>query len=220
MKKVLIIILAVLFSADIFSQSAIHREDIEWLDVWVSNTNKKDLPRALLIGNSITRSYYKEVESQLKGVAYVAQLATSKSLGDPALLQEIALILKNTPFDVVHFNNGLHGWKYTEDEYRASFPEMLDIIRENAPNAKLIWASSTPIQKDDLNQNRTMDRIRARNMIALECIEGQGIVVDDLFTVANAHPEYYEGGDGVHLAPVGVKAIGTVVANVIKEVIK
>jgi len=33
------------------------REDIEWLDVWMPNTNEKKLPRVLLVGDSITRAY-------------------------------------------------------------------------------------------------------------------------------------------------------------------
>ena len=29
------------------------REDIEWLNVWLPHTNDRDLPRVLLIGNSL-----------------------------------------------------------------------------------------------------------------------------------------------------------------------
>lgn len=218
MKKVLIIVL-IAFSVNVFSQDKISREDVEWLDIWIPSTLKDDKPRILLMGNSITRSYYKEVGAQLKDVAYVAQFATSKSLGDPALLQEIELVLKNTSFDVIHFNNGLHGWGYTEDEYRAGFSEMLDVIKEIAPEAKLIWASSTPVHCDESRPEfPKMERIKARNMLALECIEGQNIAVNDLFTLANAHPEYYEGGDGIHLVPIGVKALGTHVAKVLKDI--
>jgi hypothetical protein len=34
------------------------------------------------------------------------------------------------------------------------------------------------------------------------------------------HPEYYAGGDGAHLAPVGVTALARQVADVILETIK
>ena len=90
------------------------RESIEWLDLWMPKTNEEGLPRVLLIGNSITRQYYPEVEKQLEEKAFVARLSTSKSLGDPGLLQEIALALGYHQFDVVHFNNGMHGWEYSE----------------------------------------------------------------------------------------------------------
>ena len=65
----------------------VSRESIEWLDVWVPQANQEELPRVLLIGDSITRGYYPGVESRLKGKASCARLATSKSLCDPALLQ-------------------------------------------------------------------------------------------------------------------------------------
>jgi len=71
----------------------VSREDIEWLDVWLPHTNDHKLPRVLLIGDSITRGYYPDVEKALAGRTYVARLSTSKSLGDAALLKEIALIL-------------------------------------------------------------------------------------------------------------------------------
>src|SRR5277367_4881011 len=72
------------------------RESIEWCDLWISHANATNLPRVLLIGDSITRAYYPEVEKHLAGKAYVARLATSRFIADPVLLQEIALVLDNT----------------------------------------------------------------------------------------------------------------------------
>ena len=42
----------------------------------------------LLLGNSITRGYHPKVEKLLEGKAYVGRLSGSKSVGDPALLDE------------------------------------------------------------------------------------------------------------------------------------
>src|SRR5436190_16043379 len=74
------------------------RENIEWLDVWVPGNSVKDQLRVLLIGDSITRAYYKTVEDKLKGKAIVCRLATSKSLGDPGLLDEVKLVLGQATF--------------------------------------------------------------------------------------------------------------------------
>lgn len=84
-------VLFVLASAAASQTKPVVREDTEWLDVWLPNTNSHDLPRVLLIGDSITRGYGPQVEADLKGKAYVGRMATSKSLGDPALLEEVAL---------------------------------------------------------------------------------------------------------------------------------
>ena len=90
----------------------IAREAIEWADIWIPDANGTTLPRVLLIGDSISRGYYSQVADKLKGKASVARLATSKSIGDPALLAEVALVLDQGRFDVVHFSNGLHGFGY------------------------------------------------------------------------------------------------------------
>jgi hypothetical protein len=46
------------------------RERFEWADIWVTDADKSDLPRVLLIGDSITRGYFDGVEKQLAGKAY------------------------------------------------------------------------------------------------------------------------------------------------------
>ena len=110
--------------------------------------NRSDLPRVLLIGDSITRAYFKGVEQNLRGKAYCARIATSKAIGDPALTAELHIFLNEAKFDVVHFNIGMHGWAYSEDEYRKHLPELLKVVRKDAPAAKLIWASTTLVRKD------------------------------------------------------------------------
>jgi hypothetical protein len=83
----------------------------------------------LLIGDSITRAYGKAVEANLKGKAYVGRMATSKSLGDPALLGEVALVLQEQRLDVIHFNNGMHGDGYSEEQYAAALPARIEMLR-------------------------------------------------------------------------------------------
>src|SRR4051812_5137918 len=80
------------------------REAIEWCDIWISQANQTNLPRVLLIGDSIARDYYPEVEKRLAGKAYVARLATSRFIADPVLLKEIEMVLSGMKFDVIHFN--------------------------------------------------------------------------------------------------------------------
>ena len=69
------------------------RERIEWCNIWIPDANGTTLPRVLLIGDSITQGYYRQVAERLEGKASVARLTTSKSIGDPALLAEVALVL-------------------------------------------------------------------------------------------------------------------------------
>src|SRR3954468_16764930 len=90
------------------------RESIEWCDVWITHANETNLPRVLLIGDSIARDYSGEVEKRLAGKAFVGRLATSRFVADSVLLKEIESVLSGAKFDVVMFNNGMHGWQHSE----------------------------------------------------------------------------------------------------------
>lgn len=199
------------------------RESIEWLDIWAPNTNDTGLPRVLLIGNSITRLYYQNVEKQLKGKAYVARLSTSKSIGDPALLDEISMFMRQYSFDVVHFNNGMHGWDYSEKEYGDAFPDFFETIKKYAPYATLIWATTTPRRtgKDMQLIDSLTNRIKERNRIAAAYFSDKpDVMTDDLFSIILGNPAYYENGDGTHPNALGVKVLADKVSEIILEAIK
>jgi hypothetical protein len=188
-------------------KAKIMREDIEWLDVWVPDTTVTTLPRVLLIGDSITRAYYPFVEEGLKGRAVVARLATSKCAGDPALIKEVSLVLSQYGFDVIHFNNGMHGWGYTEEEYGVGLKKLVRALKKGAPNAKLIWATTTAVRSTtDLNRlDAKTERVQARNRIAAQIMSKEGISTDDLFALVADRPDYYRA-DGVHSNEEGGKA--------------
>jgi hypothetical protein len=182
------------------------RESIEWCDIWISHANETNLPRVLLIGDSITRAYYPDVEKNLEGKAYVGRLASSAFISDPALLKQIEMVLRQYKFDVIHFNNGMHGWQHSEKEYEQAFPKFLKTIRKYAPNAKLIWANTTTLKVSpklpaDNQTQATDERIAARNAIALKFIQPAGIDVDDLNSLTSGHPELHI--DNIHFSEQG-----------------
>jgi hypothetical protein len=192
----------------------IQRENIEWTDVWFPNSKDHDLPRVLLIGDSITRGYFPAVEANLKGKAYCARIATSKAIGDPALPTELATFLAEARFDVVHFNIGMHGWEYSEDDYRRYLPELLAAIRKGAPGAKLIWATTTPIRQDKA-PGPSNDRILVRNRIAREFFEKQEIPIDDLHALMANHADLHS--DDVHFNAQGSAMLAGQVASSIEK---
>ena len=198
------------------------RESIEWCDIWISHANETNLPRVLLIGDSITRGYYSEVEKRLAGKAFVARLTTSAFLTDPMLNQQLALVLDNTKFDVIHFNNGMHGWQHSEEEYRKAFPGFLATIQKHAPGAKLIWAATTPLKvpPNSPASNPTQasnERVAVRNAIALEFANMEKIPVNDLNTLVKGHPEYHS--DNVHFNREGIAVQAEQVAAQIEKLL-
>lgn len=209
MKKVLVtslfagFVLAATHAAPTYPAAG--HESIEWCDIWISHANETNLPRVLLIGDSITRDYYPAVEKRLAGKAYVARLSTSRFAGDPVLLQEIALVLDNTKFDIIHFNNGMHGWQHTEAEYRKAFPRIVKTIRAHAPEAKLVWATTTTLRVSQPHcpTDPSDERIAERNAIGRAAIKEQDIEVDDLNALVRGHPEYHT--DNVHFNAQGIQ---------------
>ena len=201
----------------------IAREKIEWCDVWIDDANAVDAkePRVLLIGDSITRGYYPDVAKLLTGKASVSRLCTSASIGDPALPKQIRAFLTENHFDVIHFNNGMHGWDYTEAEYKQHFPEFLAAIRDTAPGAKLVWATITPVRdaKDLTKIDPKTERVKQRNAIAAEAIAPLGIPTDDQFHLVESHGEYYREG-GVHFTAAGSAIQAKQVAASIERVLE
>lgn len=172
------------------------------------NTNDHALPRVLLIGDSITRGYGKQVESNLKEKAYVARLATSKSLGDPALIDQLALVLREQSFDIIHFNNGMHGDAYSDESYAAAMPEALATLRRYAPRARVIWCTTTDVRERN-NLERVepkTERMLRRNQLAIAFAKREDIPVDDLFSIVRDHPEYH-APDGVHFNDKGYSVL-------------
>jgi hypothetical protein len=177
-------------------------EKIEW--TYSDRPDKPDekLQNVLLLGDSITRAYYKATAEALARRANVYYFATSASVGDERLARQLAEYFRmiGVRFDVVHFNNGMHGWGYTEDEYRKYFPELITAVRLGAPAGRLVWATTTPVRKDK-QDGATNARIDARNGIAAEQVSQQGIAVDDQHALMARHQDLHS--DDVHFTAEG-----------------
>jgi len=103
--KLFYILIPLLMMTSFVSADEPVRERIEWIDIWVTDADKTDLPRVLLVGDSITRGYFGGVEKHLAGKAYCARLTTSKCVSDPTFNDDLKLILNQYKFSVIHFNN-------------------------------------------------------------------------------------------------------------------
>jgi len=190
------------------------RERIEWIDIWVTDADKDDLPRVLLVGDSITRGYFGGVEKHLAGKAYCARLTTSKCVSDPTFNDDLLLLLKQYEFSAIHFNNGLHGWGYTEEQYRDGLLKTVAVVKKHSDGAKLIWATTTPVRESsDLQKfaERT-DRVKVRNKDAAEIMKDSGVSTNDLFGLVKDHADW-QSTDGVHFNAKGNEALAKQVAE-------
>lgn len=191
-------------------------EEIEW--TWEVRPPHPDpqLPNVLLLGDSITRNYFPEVRKDLAGVANVYLMASSISVGDPRIEREIHefAVMEKVHFQAVHFNNGMHGWAYTEEQYKAAFPAFLHAVRSlTDKSGRLIWASTTSV-RSDATSGATNPRVEERNRIALGFVQTADIPVDDQFALMQQHQDLHQ--DPVHFNPTGANLQGDQAAAMIR----
>lgn len=97
--------------------------------------------------------------------------------------------------DTVHWNNGLWEVAHIDGQEEPLFPIELytyylertyKSLRKNFPNAKIIFALSTPVKEYPKNRNliRYNDEIIAYNNAAKALMEKLGVEINDLYTVA------------------------------------
>jgi acyl-CoA thioesterase-1 len=144
-----------------------------------------DLPRVLLIGDSISMGYTLPTRTLLTGKANLHRIPQN---GGPTKngLAQIDKWLGTGKWDVIHFNWGIHDLKYMPDGKRqveaADYEKNLRtlVARMKQTGAKLIWATTTPIPEGELSPSRRFGSVQEYNAIAARVMTENGIAIDDL----------------------------------------
>lgn len=193
-------------------------ETIEW--TWAAKPDAPDpaLPNVLLLGDSITRGYYPEVTRLLAGRANCYLFATSAASGDPRLIHQVDDYFAMMPlkFAVIHFNNGMHGWKYTDAAYGNSLPQLVEALRAKSHGAKLVWGTTTPVHAAD-SGGATNPRIDQRNAESLRTMQRFHIPIDDQHALMAAHDDLHNGS--VHYTEAGSAVQAKQVQQIIEKLL-
>jgi lysophospholipase L1-like esterase len=108
----------------------------------------------------------------------------------------------------------MHGWEYTEAQYKAAFPEFLRTVRSLvAKDNALIWAPTTPVKPQAFN-GATNNRVDARNVIGRSFVDAAHIPVDDQHALMMQHQDLYQ--DTVHFNAAGSNLMGAQAAAMIR----
>ena len=94
------------------------KERFEWVQSWCDEALSDDLPRVLLIGDSITRQYQDRVRELLRGKCYVDYFSSSYAADSPLYKTLIKAFIRDSKYSVIHFNNGLHGFHIGKSAYK------------------------------------------------------------------------------------------------------
>lgn len=182
-------------------------------------------PRVLLIGDSILNGYLKEVIAQLDGKAYVDAWVNPYNQSEH-VNKLLAEVLANGPYDVVHFNMGLHGWqkgRIKEGTFEPLTRAYVQVIKDKLPRAKTIWASSTPVtvkNKPGELFPEINDIIVEHNRMAANVMKEMNVPVNDFYALLAPRLELARG-DQFHWRPEAYKLLADqVVASILRALSK
>ncbi|HJN89478.1 MAG TPA: SGNH/GDSL hydrolase family protein [Verrucomicrobiota bacterium] len=184
-----------------------------------------DLPRVLLIGDSISIGYTLPTRELLKGKVNVHRIPTNGGPTTRGLVQ-IDSWLGNGHWDVIHFNWGLHDLKFMPHGKRqvtlAAYERNLDSLvrRLKQTGAKLIWRNTTPVPEGKVAPLRIPADVVSYNAAAKRVMQKHGVSIHDLYTFALARLEKIQRPVNVHFTPEGSDALAGEVAGIILDALK
>ena len=206
------------------------REYAEWNDFWWEKAGDFSRHRVLLIGDSITRSYRDTVQAIYKPERIaIDKLCGSRCAGDPILTAELDLAtgpLNGYKYDIIHFNNGLHGGcndtMIPLETYKQGIREIVEVLRRNQPQAKLVLVTSTHLSAKG-DQSFVIDEelnrfILERNDFIREYAAENGFPVNDLWKLVAGSPTFPHQ-DGVHFEPEAADRLAEHVAQYIRPLL-
>lgn len=191
--------------------------------------NPNNLPKVLLIGDSISAGYYPSVAKALEGKAVVAK---SSDNGESTAVGVIKIDgwIGDTKWDVIHFNWGvwdMYGWQYaTDDRSPAAYAQRLEtlVVRMKKTGAKLIWATTTPVPpkpeatmlkrwKKEVVIDENLER--QYREAALNVMKKYEVQINDLYALLKPRRSELQKDDNVHFSAEGSGLMAKQVADCI-----
>ncbi len=182
-------------------------------------------PRVLLIGDSILNGYLKPVCAALAGKVYVDAWINGYCQSSEGLFDMTSEVLAHGPYDVIHFNMGLHGitpGRIPLDKFEPLTRKLVETLRKGSPGAKLIWASTTPMtspEKLGTLEAEANSIVINHNRMAANVMKEMGVPINDLYTLMGAHLEFARH-DGVHWEAGGHDLQAAEIAKVLTDTLE
>jgi hypothetical protein len=201
-------------------EGVIINENTEWSHSWIVKTNDTILPKVLIVGDSHVERYYGVVAENLGPNVSCSKFTTSKSLGDPVFIKQLESVLMLCDFDVIAFNNGLHGADYSIEAYGKFVEIAYDMLKENAKKS-VVWVNSTAIrEKNNINEFAPRNQqIIERNKFLSDFTNKNTIKLVDFYSNTANNLEYYSN-DGVHFNNEGINIEAEMITEQVLEILE
>ena len=193
------------------------------------------LPRVLLIGDSISIGYTVGVRELLLGKANVHRPLTNCGPTTKGV-KELDKWLGDKPWDVIHFNFGLHDLKYLgprgqnladpkgEGSHQqvplADYEKHLKtmVVRLEKTGARIIWRSTTPVPPGA--RGRVVGDSAKYNKVAAKIMKERKITIDDMYSFCMPRLKEIMRPANVHFTPAGSKALAKQAVTAITAALK
>ena len=186
-----------------------------------------ELPKVLIIGDSISMQFHPFLERELAGRARLAHNEGNASDSGHLAENLEAYLAADADAKVIQFNCGLHDLRQERDgspprvslqQYRQNLHRIAQRLKQTGKG--ILWASTTPVIDERHAAVKPFDRherdVQAYNAVAAEVMAAEGIPVNDLHAViVQAGPETSLGRDGVHMTEPGSRALAHAVAQAV-----
>jgi GDSL-like Lipase/Acylhydrolase family len=195
-----------------------------------------DLPKVLILGDSISMGYTNMVREGLKGKANVVR--PKDNCGDTVIgLKKIDGWLGDKDWDVIHFNWGLWDLCYRNPkmekagnrdkvngkisvpipEYEKNLDQLVTQLK--ATGATLIWASTTLVPEGE--SGRFVGDDAKYNEAAARVMQKHGVAINDLHELSSSfQPEMFTKPGDVHYTAAGSQKLAEQVVAKISEVLE
>ncbi len=188
-------------------------ESYEWDNTWIEKSEEINAKRVLYIGDSISCGTRTQANKLANGKILFDGFGTSKSLDNPFYFDSLSLFTKQLPYrNAIIFNNGLHGWHITEDEYEKLYTAFLEKLKKAYPNTPIFVVLTTFVINKDFHN----DRVKQRNKIAKAIAAKYNLPIIDLYSVAEQNKDLISA-DEVHFLDEGYEKLAEEVIKVLSE---
>ena len=193
---------------------------------------RKYVKKIFLIGDSIRIGYDKFVKSSLENLAEI-YFSEENNMYSTHVLRNVHNMMdwhRVYDVDAVHFNAGL--WDtvriYGDDplvspeNYAENIRRIVKRIKFLFPDAKIIFATSTPCLEEDFFTDfeyRTNSDIELYNKIASEIVLSEGGIVNDLYSAIKDRPDLHSDQTHCYTAE-GTEILGNKVVSCLCEALK
>lgn len=187
-------------------------ERFEWDNVWWEHTENKDAKRVVYIGDSISCGT-RHAATRVSGDTVLFDgFGTSKALDNPFYKEALSTFLRQEgKYDAVLFNNGLHGWHLSDEQYEAGYRGMIAFLRERTDKPLfLVLTTDTPA-----NPTRA-EIVLHRNAIVRKLSAELSLPLIDLYETAIENGALH-APDNVHFTEEGYEKLGAVILKSLAE---